>query len=224
MLQLGFIFLFSLAGFYLLRVYRPRIQAVYPNQCSFLLDEQMSLNFSQTLQRSFESLYLDLKDPYLVVEKVSEQFPELVSIDASICQTDKLCFSCDIAKPLFSLNNSLLVCENLKIFNKEHYCKDMTSKLHHLVSADNVSVDKLIPFFQKLPTTVFDEYIVSWIDDYKIVLQQKGQADTLLFSVSNYPNENDINAFKRIKSNLQHEKSRKQRVYDFRFNNQVIVS
>lgn len=212
-----------LAGFYLIRAYQPTMKAVYPTQCAFLFDDAMSPAMRQQVQEVVQQQYDQHRDPELVVQKVSDQFPQVVAMDAYICKTDKLCFSFDLAQPLFTLNDSLVVCSNKQLLNKDCYRHDVVKHLRGLAASVDESLEQLSELYRALSAEILDQFKVEWVNQNEIVLRQDGSSDVLLFSLACIPCQRDIDQFKQLIQSDKLKKQKKKRVFDFRFHNQVIV-
>lgn len=211
--------------------YQPSMQAVYPQQCAFLIDEQFSAPFQATLQTYVNQQYQSCKDVEKVLHDISDQFAEIQSMDAYVCKTDHLCFSFDASKPLFLLDEQV-VCNNFKRTNKDHYHPDIVSNLFRISSNNPSSADlsgskKIADFIAQVPGEIFQEFDVRWLSDDEIILSQiknisakDKKSDVLIFSASKIPTREDIILFKKIQtaSNV-----RKKQMYDFRFKDQIIV-
>lgn len=206
------------------------MQAVYPQQCAFLIDEQFSAPFQTTLQTYVSQKYQSCKDVEKILHDISEQFNEIQSMDAYVCKTDHLCFSFDACKPLFLLNEQV-VCNNFQLANKDHYHGDIVRGLSRITTSvlsdiDISSTKKVADFIAHVPLEVFQEFDINWHSDHEIILSQKElsgkdkKSDILIFSASKVPTQEDIILFKRIQAA---SKVRKKQIYDFRFKDQIIV-
>lgn len=212
--------LIAVLCFYMFKKYQPSIKAVYPKQCSFLIDKQFSLAYQKTLQNFVSQKYEFCKDFKQILDDVSEQFFEIESMDAYVCKTDHLCFSFDAAKPLFLLNDHV-VCRNKYVASKDHFNQDVVDGLVAIESKNVPEIERVISFAEKVSLSVFQEFDLLWNNDYEIALTVKNKkSDILLFSVKNLPTLDAIALFKTVK---QQKKSNKKQIYDFRFNNQLIV-
>lgn len=195
--------------------------AVYPNQCAFLIDEQFSETYQAALQDCVRQKYDSCKDLKQILDDVSSVFPEIETMDAYVCKTDHLCFAFDAAKPLFLLNDSV-VCHNARMVDQKHYRTDLVHGLFKIESGSPPEVERLLTFVAAVPESIFQEFDVHWNNDDEIALYPKGKkSDTLLFSSQTAPTLDAIALFKDIAQ--RQKKSNKKQVYDFRFNNQVIV-
>lgn len=221
------------------------MQAVYPQQCAFLIDEQFSAPFQTTLQTYVSQKYQSCKDVKQLLNDISGKFNEIQSMDAYVCKTDHLCFSFDACQPLFLLNEQV-VCNNFQLANKEHYHGDIVNNLFR-ITTDNLSCTdvsgykKVADFITHVPAEIFQEFDVRWYSDNEIILSQKEssgsessgsessgkkssgkdkRSDILIFSDSKIPTLQDIVLFKKIQAT---SKSRKKQMYDFRFKDQIIV-
>lgn len=212
--------LITVLCFYIYKKYQPSIKAVYPKQCSFLIDKQFSLAYQKTLQNFVSQKYEFCKDFKQILDDVSGQFSEIESMDAYVCKADHLCFSFDSAKPLFLLNDRV-VCRNKYVASKDHFNQDIVDGLVAIESKKVIEIEQVIAFAEKVSPSIFQEFEVFWNNDDEIALSLKNKkSDTLLFSVKNFPTLDTIALFKTVK---QQKKSNKKQMYDFRFNNQLIV-
>lgn len=208
-----------------LKKYQPAMPTVSPQQCVFLIDEQLSAPFQAALQAYVGQRYQSYKDVEKVLQEVSCQFSEIQSMDAYVCKTDHLCFSFDACKPLFLLNEQI-VCNNFQLVNKDHYHSDIVNNLFRVATPllsdmDSFTPKKIADFVVHVPQDIFKEFDVSWDNDCEIILSQKNKkSDALVFSAAKIPTSEDIVLFKKIQAI---SKVRKNQMYDFRFKDQIIV-
>tara|TARA_Y100000588_G_C14247862_1_gene922183 strand:+ start:911 stop:1585 length:675 start_codon:yes stop_codon:yes gene_type:complete len=209
------------AGFFWIKTKHASVDVMYPEQCSFLIDEQLSSSFQSQLQEKITQQYQQSKNIQQIVYDISHQFQEVANIDAYICKSDKMCFSVDAIQPLYVVNDSIIVCSGAQLINKEHYRSHIVKKLRSITASCQDSVDTMTQFIRLVPQPIFDDFDIQWNGNTEVVLQEKlKQKNKLLFSLHTVPTVNDIIIFNEIKKNI---KGKKERVFDFRFNNQVIV-
>lgn len=216
------VMLLVVAGFFWVKAYQPSLQAMYPEHCSFLIDDRFSTKFQQDLKNYVQSKYQVYRDPDIVLDHVASDFVEVASMDAYICKVDKICFTFNAVEPLFLLNDTI-VNQNLNTVKKEHYSDDVASTLQQITAHQTSSLQSIMQFMLHLPLVVANEFDVSWHDETEVVLQaKKSKKSQLLFSLAHMPTVADINLFRLLQKDLEDKKNKK-RVFDFRFNNQVIV-
>ena len=211
------------AVFLFVKAYAPTIKVAYPNQCSFLIDDQLASDVQLSLQEYILDHYKRDKDPDFIVQNVSKEFPEVQNVDAFMCNSGTLCFSCDALKPLFKINNECLIGDNQQVVKTDRYQQDLVDELYNVEVQGSQYGSGLVHFFKALPEEVLRDFSIKWIADYEIELQPKKGSDTLLFSVDNNLVDQDIELFNHVKTNVLHKSKFKKRVYDFRFKKQVIV-
>lgn len=226
-MKLGKVITFVLlagAGFYLVRAYQPSVKMMYPQECAFLIDDQFSSSFRKKLQEHALHIYRQSRDPQLVIDDVAHRFPEVSSMDAHICKTDKVCFTFDGAKPLFKLNDALVVCNNHQKILKDCFNSELLDDLHDIKAQEDQSLQALTSFFTLLPKGVFDDFDVLWTDEGEVALQTKTKKpEHLFFSSTIVPTQKDIDLFKKIQ-HVEHQKGKKKKkIYDFRFKNQIVI-
>lgn len=200
--------------------YAPSLKAVYPQQCTFLIDEQFSAPFQATLQAYVHKKYNSCKDLKQTLDHVSLQFHEVIGMNAYVCKTDQLCFTIEAVKPLFVLND-FVVGVNLQLMQNDHYNLNVISNLHRITATLPCDVRIVADFFQHVPDSIFKKFNVEWHDRNEVVLSQKESGvDELLFCMSNKPTEEAISFFEKIKHKKQ---KKKKQIFDFRFNNQIVI-
>lgn len=196
------------------------MQAVYPQRCAFLLDEQFSAPFKTTLQTYVNQKYQSCKNIKQILQDVSGQFNEIESMDAYVCKTDHLCFSFDAYKPLFLLNDKV-VGDNFQLMSKDHYHHEIVDGLLGIKAFCLQEVAKIAAFVAQTPSEVFKEFDLNWLNHDEIQLSQKDKkSDMLIFSATKVPTLDDILLFKKIQTAT---KNRKKQIYDFRFKDQIVV-
>lgn len=200
--------------------YAPSLQAMYPQQCTFLIDEQFSGVFQTALQVYVDEKYSSCKDMQQILDEVFLHFPEVRSMDACVQKADKVCFTFEAVHPLFVLNDSI-VGDNLRLMSKDHYNRDILEHLHTITATLPCDVGAIVDFFQQVPDSVFKDFHVHLNSSDEIVLSQKrGGMHELLFCMSNKPTLQAISIFEKIK---QRKDNKKKQIFDFRFNNQIII-
>lgn len=215
--------LLLLAGFFWIKSNHSSIKNVYPNRCSFLIDEQFSADFKTDLKDFVEQEYQTSKDPKKIIDDVVQKFSHIGMADAYICKTDKLCFSFEAAKPLFVVNDAIILCDNNQVVNKSYYRSDIAQSLSGLQVKQDVEPEILLQFMSMVPQSIFQDFDLTWDDKDQIVCSSKGKTkERLFFSVQRAPSEKDVLFFKDLKSEIL-KKGVNKRVFDFRFSNQVII-
>lgn len=211
------------AVFLLVKAYAPTIKVMYPNQCSFLIDDQLASDVQLSLQEYILDHYKRDKDPDFIIQNVSKEFPEVQNADAFMCNSGALCFSCDAFKPLFKVNNECLIGDKQQVVKVERYQQELVDGLYNVEVQGNQYSSGLVHFFKALPEEILRNFSIKWIADYEIELQSKKGSDVLLFSADSNLVDQDVELFNYVKSNVLHKSKYKKRVYDFRFKKQVIV-
>lgn len=214
--------LLVLAGFFWIKSHQPSFQAVYPEQCWFLIDEKFSSSFQQQIKDFVADKYHVCKNPEQILQDVSTKFTEISSMDAYICKIDKICFTFDGARPLFVLNDQV-VDNNFHLINKNYYRNDIVKNLQVITASNTSRLQEMMKFMSGVPVALFEEFDMRWNSDSEIILQAKTKKqEQLMFSMKSIPTLDDIALFKDLQKNIG-TKKKKGNVFDFRFNNQVIV-
>ena len=209
-----------LALFFGIKKYTPSLNAVYPQQCIFLIDEQFSSQFQKTLKTFVNQKYESCKDLKQILEDVSLKFYEIEAMDAYLCKTDHLCFTFNSSKPLFMLNESV-VCNNLRLIQKENFNPNIIKNLHNIESSCLSDISTIVDFIANIPDSIFQEFNIDWKSKEEIILSQKNKkSDLLLFCATSLPTLNNVSLFKQIK---MAQKNNSKQIYDFRFSNQIII-
>ena len=141
-----------------------------------------------------------------------------------LCQTDKICFSLELQKPLFLLNDKFVACDSDVIIPKDHFSSEIVAKLPLLSCSCEPNVLGMRQFFEKLPESIQQGFGINWICDTEIILKEKGKSNlTLICSMQHVPSQKDIEHCKSICESLPVKSKKKNVSYDLRFKNQIIV-
>lgn len=203
-----------------------KISAILPDRCLFFVDESLSSTFQKNMTSSIAKDYAQFKNLEQVIDVTSGQFPEVHAMQVQICNTDKICFYIDAAKPVFLLNDSLVVCDNQHSVPKDHFTAEVLTHLPCVVCHHDSDVLVMLPFVQKLPDVFQRECVITWISSSDITLSFKKKTDYVLqVSAQNIPTERDAVQCQLIMDlMLAKQKNRKKSITcDLRFKNQIIV-
>lgn len=197
---------------------------VLPEKSVFFIDKDFSKSFQNSIQDSIQKSYASCKNPGQVMQQATQDFPEILSMKVQICQSDKICFYVDGLKPVFLLNNDLIVCGNATSVVLPHFSGEVTNNLVHIASSKKDDFQAMVNFVNALPDTFKQEFLIEWNSDTDILLQPKdGKNCVLLCSAENVPSLQDLIFCQSIAATKNSSKIKKKRVYDVRFKNQIIV-
>lgn len=189
-----------------------------------MLDEGLSESFQDNVTSSICSQYATTKDPQGVISKISEQFPEVSTMKVHLCQTDKICFSLELQKPLFLLNDKFVVCDSDGMIPKDHFNFDVVTNLPRLNCSCDPNASAMRQFFEKLQESIQKDFEINWISGTEIILKEKNKPSvTFVCSEQHVPNQKDIEHCKSIYESLPVKNKKKNMSYDLRFKNQIIV-
>lgn len=210
--------------FVLLKKYQPSLHAMYPQQCTFIMNDTLSESFKQTLQKHIYSSYQDSQKVQPIFDEIVQRYGAIKSMDAYICNADQMCFTFDVAKPLFLLNN-VLVCDNLQTMDANYFKPDVIGALNSISSTlPNSDLAQIQQLVQHMPTCLFTMFDVAWHGPDEIILSDKQtKKNALLFSMEVAPTPERIELFKQLAALVPDKKKQKEHRYDFRFKDQIVI-
>lgn len=214
-------------GFWGWKQAKTSITAVLPEKCVFFMDKELSPSFQNNLTSIISAHYADKKNPQELMDQMAAQFKEIRSMQVQICQTDKICFYVDAAKPMFLLNNSLVVCDNQIQVAREHFTSEATEDLVQLHCSTDCDIATMLQFVERLPDSFKKKFTIEWVSNFDIVLHPIDTVGYVLrVSYDSVFGEQDLAACQSIHDGLpKKSKNKKSRMtYDIRFKNQIIVT
>lgn len=203
-----------------------RISAILPDRCLFFVDESLSSTFQENMTSSIAKDYAQSKNIGQVIDVTSGQFPEVHSMQVHICNTDKICFYIDAVKPIFLLNDSLVVCDNEQSVVKDHFTPEVLDSLPLVVCQQDPDIVAMLSFMQQLPNLFKQQCLITWISTSDITLSFKTKNDYVLqVSSQNIPTERDVEQCQLIMDLMPKKQKNKKKsmTCDLRFKNQIIV-
>lgn len=208
---------------------RAGLTVIAPRQCLFNVDDNWSLSFQEAIIRSITTSYEALKNPDAVISKITDQFPEINSVQAQICSADKICFYVEAARPVFILNDTYVVGSTGHLSPKDDFAPEVQSSLARVRSQQDGDIPAMIAFVAQLPPEIVSSYEIDWIDSNSIILipQSMGTMRCLactdnIPSIENMKRCHDLHE-DFLRSGPVTKKKKKIMEYDIRFKNQIIV-
>jgi len=218
------IILIVLVGFLVIKKTKTNMRQILPERCVFLVDDGLSKSFQDNVTSLISMQYAESKNPQEVIAKISQQFPEVSSMKVHLCQTDKICFSLELQKPLFLLNDLFVVCDSDVMIPKEHFSLEVVRELPLMTCQGEPLISSMVLFFEKLPQKIQQNFLVRWASPTEIILQEKGNKSiAFLVAAESALNEKDIEQSKLIYESLPVKNKKKFVTFDVRFKNQIVV-
>ena len=214
-------------GFWGWKHTKTAITAVLPEKCVFFMDEDLSSSFQNDLTSIISQEYAEKKNPQELMDQMSQQFKEIRSMQVQICQTDKICFYVDAAKPIFLLNNAYIVCDNQTQVARDHFTEQTAEGLIKINCSNDYDVATMLHFVSRLPNSFGQLFTIEWISNFDIILHPiQATGYVLRVSSETTVEPQDLAACQSIYDGLPKKlKAKKNRkIYDIRFKNQIIVT
>lgn len=219
----------GIVGFVIYK-HRPDFSVVYPDQCKFTFDENLSL-YQQTMIKQFiDACYKEDKNPQGLLSKIEEKFPIVESVRVDMNDPDLLQFTIHAYRPLFVLNDHLVICQGGHMFEVKQFAKNVIADLKAAVftlKQGKNDIKKLANFVDKVSSDVLEKFHIRWLGKHNVWLEQKEHKDlALLVDYSYLPTIGDVGQCEAIK-NQMYDASKKHKqatwVCDLRFEGQVVV-
>lgn len=138
--------------------------------------------------------------------------------------------ACNAQKPLYIINNSLILTEQGYLYNKNIFLSLTIKQLPHITlpSLKKNIILSLVAIINNIEPIVFSQFTLSWINDTKICLYDKKQRQfSIIFNKNQLPNKKLLQHCAYIKQRLQAQKeftnTKKHYVADIRFEDQIVV-
>lgn len=227
----GLVVLFLIGSFVLiLKKYQPDLSIVYPDHCKFTIDNNLSRSEHVAIKSFIDGCYKKDKDPSHLLVKIEENFPSIKSITVDMDDPDFLRFTIHGYRPLFVLNENLIVCEQGKVFEKNIFAIDVIAQLKAVVftlKQGKNDIQKLASFVDVVSSRILESFYIRWLGKHRVWLEQKGEKQlALLVDHLHVPTIGDVEQCEKIKSQM-YDASKKRKnitwVCDLRFKDQVVV-
>lgn len=224
---------------------RPKtaLVTIAPKQCMFHVDDNWSRSFQEAIIHSITDCYESSKNPDTVISKMTTDFPEIGSVQAQVCSSDKICFHVDGVQPVFLLNDMHVVGTTGHMSNKDDFSEEVRCTLPSLVSQQLDELPQMVHFVQKLSPEITSSHTMTWQSVDTIVLSSRDIPEMQCVTcTSRVPLAADVQRChelyqellasqktkKTLSSGLTRGSSNKNAlkhmmVYDIRFKNQIIV-
>lgn len=203
---------------------------IAPQQCVFYVYENWSTQFQESIISATKQFYTSTRDADVVIEKVIQDFPEIGSIQAQVCSSDKICFFIEGINPVFLFNNKYVVNGNGMLSAQNSFLDSVQDELPKVFSDNNNDVAKMVFFVQQIPPAVTQSHDITWISNHEVIMQPRDRNDVCCITTNkNIPQWDDMQRCYALhdahKQTMPRKKSKQSVVmeYDLRFKNQIIV-
>lgn len=205
-----------------------KISNMVAMQCSCSLDIILSSEQQKKITQFIREFHQSTQNPSQVIEKVVQTFPEIKEMQAEICSADTICFNAQAVKPIFLLNNDLIISDTHASFKKENLDSAIIALLPKIYSKKNDQYQDMIDFINQTPQELTKNNTISWMDKDLIIFRPiTNENIAFLVSISLIPSlELFQNCYELYNQKLKQsfKKNNKTMVeYDIRFKNQIIV-
>lgn len=237
-LKKGIIFL-GLLGLCVLinRHYKPDMTVLYPDNCSFTFDSHFSRATRLEIKSFIDAAYKKSKNPCNLLPSIEREFVMIRSIVIDMQNPEQLNFTIQSYHPLFLLNDSLIVCQQGRLFEKHIFAHDVVRNLENISyqgSLHKKDIDRLMKFVALVPDHIFKEFSIRWLDKNNVWLDQKeGQDLSLLVGYALPPTATDIAECRNLRGQVVDKPSKDKRgkpcknnttwVCDLRFDQQIVL-
>lgn len=230
--RLGWMILVIISVGIIFKVFIPSkktLQRIVPQQCSCNLDTILSSDYQKKIIKTIQALHQEDKNPHDVIQQATQEFPEISHMQAEICSADTICFYAQVAKPVFLLNDQLVISDTQVASKKENVDLDILNCLPKVYSKKSQEYAPMLAFMQNIPKELTKNYIITWFDkDLILFKSQEYENMSCLVSAALMPtvqlfqdccdlhNQNFNKGSKKKNNKTMVE-------YDIRFKNQIII-
>lgn len=210
---------------------RPKtaLTAIAPKQCLFHIDDNWSLSFQEAIIRSITNSYDSNKNPDDVISKMTSEYPEISTVQAQICSSDKICFHVEASQPVFLLNDTHVVVATGHISCKDDFASEIQTTLPSVYTEQLDDTVRIVRFVQQLSPEISSCHILNWKSADTIILSHRDIANMQCIAcLDRVPYSLDVQRchqlYQDFLASLPAKKTKKKMMeYDIRFKNQIIV-
>lgn len=205
------------------------LKKIVPQQCACSLDTILSSDYQEKIIETIQVLYKENNNSCDVIQKTLQEFPEITHMQAEICSSNTICFYAQVSKPIFLLNDQLVIFETQNMSKKENIDLDILTHLPKIYSKNSQEYAAMLAFVQGISKELTKKYSITWVDKDLIIFKpQDGENMSCLASAYLIPtvqlfqdcydlyNQNFKKGSKKKNNKIMVE-------YDIRFKNQIIV-
>jgi len=237
-LKKGIIFLGLLVVLFLVNYqYKPDMTLLYPDDCSFTFDGNFSQAIQLEMKNFIDAAYKKGKNPSSLLPSIETKFESIRSIIIDMQNPEQLHFTIQSYHPLFRLNDTLVVCQQGKLFEKNIFTQSSLKKLENVMyegSLHQKNIHRLMKFVALVADHVFKDFSIRWLDKNNVWLDQKEGKDlSLLVGYTLPPTEKDIMECRNLRGQVIDKPCKDKRgkpckknitwVCDLRFDQQIVL-
>lgn len=223
--------------FLCVRLQKSDMTIMYPDNCLFTLDHLFSKSMQADIKDFIDETYKKNRVPSDLLPMIESCFPSIKSIVIDMQNPEFLHFKIQAYEPIFLLNNQFVVCSSGNLFSIDVFSQEYVSSLENIVFQQPltpVNIDLLTKFYQSCPLEILKDFLIRWVNEYTIWLDEKKTLEWSMLVSSEYiltlqdvswcrmVREQIINSYCKNKlSKLS--KSNIAWVFDLRFDQQIVV-
>ena len=169
------------------RQYKPDMTIVYPDDCSFIFDRNFSYAMQHEMKSFIDEAYKKNKKPSNLLPSIEDKFSSIRSIVIDMNNPEQLNFTIQAFQPIFLVNNSLVVCKQGQLFEKNIFANDVIAKLENINyegSFQPKDIDRLMKFVASLSDPILKDFSIRWVGKHNVWLDQKQTSDSSLHDLS----------------------------------------
>jgi len=225
-------------GFLVYQKYIVTMTIIYPDACIFTIDTMFCRAKRLEMKAFIDAAYQKNKTPTSLLPAIEHHFSEIKSIIIDMQDPESLHFTIQAYQPICIINDSLVICQYGKQFDKKIFDWKVLKNLEN-ISFDGALSDKnsrrIVDFFTTMQDPIVKEFSIRWIDKDTIWLDSKKDKNFSLMIGCNQPlSWQNVAECKQLVSEMQKQSYTDKRgkivkkierwVCDLRFDRQIILS